>query len=133
MKPPGSAMTHSSKADLGSFWFVVENGGIVRFQLTNQDLHRGLCSEAPLLVVSYEGPPPERELDYFEASIFEMDGNTFVGSHSIDDNDLPELRFHNLSDDVSEAISERVKKELEHFIRRNRRRLIKLAQRTRRP
>ena len=80
----------------------LEDGAKVYFNL--RDYRRHAHRKTPLLCVFYEGPQPEREMDYFEMSIYMLDGTAMVGNGPIGSDHIPQINFLNLSQELNERM-----------------------------
>ena len=109
---------HVTRADL-------ENGGKVYFNI--RDYRRYAHRETPLVCVFYEGPAPEREMDYFEMSIFMLDGMPMIGGVPIGGERYPEVQFLNISSTINAEIASAVQAAFREFVERQYAKLEDLA------
>ena len=109
---------HVTRADL-------ENGAKVYFNI--RDYRRYAHRETPLLCVFYESAGPDREMDYFELSIFMLDGVPMIGDVPLGSDYRPEVRFLNISTETNRLIAPAVMAAFEAFIERQFARLEDLA------
>ena len=80
----------------------IENGGKLYFNL--RDYRRYAHRETPLLCVFYEGPQPEREMDYFEMSIYMLDHTPMIGDGPLGSDHQPLIQFLNLSRETNQQL-----------------------------
>ena len=125
-------MTDSSNLHPNQAWFIAGNGGIVRFVILDRDTNPHFQHDTPRVAISYEGPMTAPDFDRTELSIYALDGQAMVGTHSVDDEDLPEVSFYYLPEDVIQQITPQVRRELGQFIQRNKTWVQQLAYRKRR-
>lgn len=104
---------------------ALHGGAKVYFNL--RDYRRYAHRETPLLCVFYEGPQPEREMDYFEMSIYMLDGIAMVGDSPIGGDHIPLIKFLNLSQELNERIAAALESGFKEFVERNHARLEELA------
>lgn len=109
---------HVTRADL-------ENGTKVYFNIL--DYRRYAHRETPLLCVFYESAGPEREMDYFELSIFTLDGVPMIGDVPLGSDHRPAVRFLNISTETNRLIMPAVMAAFEAFIERQLAKLEDLA------
>ena len=109
---------HVTRADL-------ENGAKVYFNI--RDYRRYAHRETPLLCVFYEGTAPERDMDYFEMSIFMLDGVPMIGDVPLGSDHRPDVRFLNISTELNELIVPAVKGAFGAFVERHYAKLEDLA------
>jgi hypothetical protein len=83
--------------------------------------------EVPLVYVLYEGAAPERDMDYYEMSLFLLDGVPMVGNVPIESAQAPEIQFYNLSDEVNRVVSEAARMAFAQFRDGHLDRLVQLA------
>ena len=93
-------MTDLSSSNPNQGWFIAGNGGIVRFAILDRDTNPHLQHDTPRVAISYEGPVTAPDFDYTELSIYALDGKAMVGVYSVDSEDLPEVFFYYLPEDV---------------------------------
>jgi hypothetical protein len=108
----------------------VENGAKLYFNL--RDYRRYAHRETPLLCVFYEGPQPEREMDYYEMSIYMLDGIAMVGNGPIGSDHVPQISFLNLSDETNRALASAISAGFAEFVEKHYARLEDLASATQR-
>ena len=125
-------MTDLSSSNPDQAWFVAENGGIVRFAILDRDTNPHFQHDTPRVAISYEGPMTAPDVDYTELSIYALDGQAMVGVYSVDSEDLPEVSFYYLPEDVIQQITPQVRRELGQFIQHNKAWVQQLAYRKRR-
>jgi hypothetical protein len=94
-----------------------DDGAKVYFNL--RDYRRYAHRETPLLCVFYEGPQPEREMDYFEMSIYMLDGIAMLGDGPIGSDHIPRIYFLNLSQDNNERMKPALAAGYVEFVERN--------------
>jgi hypothetical protein len=105
----------------------VELASGARLYLNLRGGRRAALRESPLLCVFYEGPPPEREMDYLELSLFVLDNTEMVGSVPVASDDAPYFEFLNLSTETNQALLGPLQGAFMEFRARNRARLVELA------
>ncbi len=81
----------------------VENGAKLYFNL--RDYRRFAHRETPLLCVFYEGPLPEREMDYYEMSIYAMDHLAMIGDGPLGNDHQPQIQFLNLAQEINNELA----------------------------
>ena len=108
----------------------LKEGGKLYFNL--RDYRRYAHRETPLLCVFYEGPPNEREMDYFEMSIYMLDGSAMVGDAPIGTDHIPRINFLNLSQETNERLKPALAAGFTEFVDRNYAKLEDLANATHR-
>ncbi len=108
----------------------LKEGGKLYFNL--RDYRRYAHRETPLLCVFYEGPPSEREMDYFEMSIYMLDGSAMVGDAPIGSDHIPRINFLNLSQEMNERLRPALAAGFTEFVDRNYAKLEDLASATQR-
>ncbi len=101
------------------------NGAKIFFNM--RGARRNPQSETPLVCVFYEGPPPERDMDYLEMSLYVLDGTPMLGDVAIEGETLPHMHFLNLSDEANATLIGPLRPAFQAFRERNRARLIELA------
>lgn len=106
----------------------LEGGAKIYFNL--RDYRRYAHRETPLLCVFYEGPEPEREMDYFEMSIYMLDGTAMVGDSAIGSDHIPHIKFLNLSQELNERMVSALESGFKEFVQRNYAQLEELASAT---
>jgi hypothetical protein len=109
---------------------ALEGGGKLYFNL--RDYRRYAHRETPLLCVFYEGPTTEREMDYFEMSIYMLDGSAMVGDAPIGSDHIPRINFLNLSQEKNERLKPALAAGFVEFVERNYAKLEELATTTHR-
>jgi hypothetical protein len=107
-----------------------QDGTKIYFNL--RDYRRYAHRETPLLCVFYEGSQPEREMDYFEMSIYMLDGTAMVGDGPIGSDHVPKINFLNLSREINERVGSAVAAGFVAFVERNYAKLEDLASATQR-
>ena len=95
----------------------LDDGAKIYFNL--RDYRRHAHRETPLLCVFYEGGPPEREMDYFEMSIYLLDGTAMVGDAPIGGDHIPQINFLNLSQQLNERMKPALASGFIEFVERN--------------
>jgi hypothetical protein len=108
----------------------LEGGAKVYFNL--RDYRRHAHRETPLLCVFYEGTEPEREMDYFEMSIYMLDGTAMVGDSPIGGDHIPQINFLNLSQELNERMKPALASGFIEFVERHCAKLEDLASATQR-
>ena len=108
----------------------LEDGAKVYFNL--RDYRRYAHRETPLLRVFYEGPQPEREMDYFEMRIYMLDGTAIVGDGPIGSDHIPQINFLNLSRELNERMKPALASGFIEFVERHYANLEGLASATQR-
>ena len=103
----------------------LEDGAKIYFNL--RDYRRYAHRETPLLCVFYEGPQPEREMDYFEMSIYVLDGTPMVGDRPIGSDHIPQINFLNLAQEINERVKPALETGFVEFVERNYTKLEDLA------
>lgn len=103
----------------------VENGAKLYFNL--RDYRRYAHRETPLLCVFYEGPQPEREMDYYEMSIYMLDGTAMVGNGPIGSDRIPQISFLNLSDETNRCLANAISAGFAEFVEKHYAKLEDLA------
>jgi hypothetical protein len=84
-------------------WVELDDGTKISFNL--RDARRHAHRETPLVCVFYEGPAPEREMDYFEMSIYLLDDVLMIGEVPADGTLAPRIRFLNLTDELNAKLA----------------------------
>jgi hypothetical protein len=84
-------------------WLELDDGAKISFNLRGPRRHAH--RETPLVCVFYEGPAPEREMDYFEMSIYLLDGVLMIGEVPADGSLAPQIRFLNLTDELNAKLA----------------------------
>lgn len=103
----------------------VDNGAKLYFNL--RDYRRYAHRETPLLCVFYEGPEAEREMDYYEMSIYMLDGTVMVGNGPIGSDHIPQINFLNLSDETNLRLANAISAGFTEFVEKHYARLEDLA------
>ena len=81
----------------------VENGAKLYFNL--RDYRRYAHRETPLLCVFYEGAQPDREMDYFEMSIYVLDRIPMIGDVPLGSDHQPSIQFLNLAQETNHLLA----------------------------
>lgn len=103
----------------------IENGAKLYFNL--RDYRRYAHRETPLLCVFYEGPQPEREMDYFEMSIYVLDHTPMIGDGPLGSDQQPLIQFLNLSREVNQQLAPALLAGYSEFVERHFAKLEDLA------
>lgn len=103
----------------------VENGAKLYFNL--RDYRRYAHRETPLLCVFYEGPQPEREMDYFEMSIYVLDHTPMIGDAPMGSDYQPHINFLNLSQETNQMLVAALAAGYKEFVERHFAKLEDLA------
>jgi hypothetical protein len=104
----------------------IENGAKLYFNL--RDYRRYAHRETPLLCVFYEGPQPDREMDYFEMSIYLLDHTPMIGDVPLGTDHRPGIRFLNLTHETTQSLEPALAAGYSAFVERHFARLEDLAQ-----
>jgi hypothetical protein len=123
-------MKFSTKSDEHVTRVELENGARIYFNV--RDYRRHAHREAPLLCVFYEGPQPEREMDYFEMSVYMLDGTAMLGDGPVGSDHIPQIKFLNLSQELNESMQTALASGFIEFVQRHYAYLKHLAGATRR-
>ncbi len=103
----------------------IENGAKLYFNL--RDYRRYAHRETPLLCVFYEGPQPDREMDYYEMSIYVLDHTPMIGDVPLGSDHQPNIRFLNLAQETSELLMRALAAGYRAFVERHFAKLEDLA------
>ncbi len=103
----------------------IENGAKLYFNL--RDYRRYAHRETPLLCVFYEGPQPEREMDYFEMSIYVLDHTPMIGDGPLGSDHQPLIQFLNLSRETNQQLTPALTAGYREFVERHFAKLEDLA------
>ncbi len=123
-------MKFSTQSDEHVTRVELEDGAKIYFNI--RDYRRHAHRETPLLCVFYEGPQPEREMDYFEMSVYVLDGTAMVGDGPIGSDHIPQIKFLNLSPEVNERMKTALASGFIEFVERHYANLKHLARATQR-
>ena len=110
----------------------VELAGGAKLYFNLRDYRRYAHRETPLLCVFYEGPQTDREMDYFEMSIYMLDGIAMVGDAPIGSDHIPRITFLNLSEEKNERMKPALAAGFTEFVERHYAKLEDLADATQR-
>ena len=103
----------------------IANGAKLYFNL--RDYRRYAHRETPLLCVFYEGPQPDREMDYYEMSIYVMDRTPMIGDVPMGSDHQPHVHFLNLSQETNIQLAPAVQAGYKEFVERHFAKLEDLA------
>ena len=123
-------MKFSTQSDEHVTRVELEDGAKIYFNL--RDYRRHAHRETPLLCVFYEGPQPEREIDYFEMSVYMLDGTAMLGDAPIGSNHVPQIKFLNLSQELNQYLKPALASGFIEFVQRHYANLTHLAGATQR-
>jgi hypothetical protein len=104
-----------------------EGGTRVYFNLRDG---RHTSRETPLVCVFYEGASPEREMDYFEMSIYLLDGVPMIGEVAASGHDAPAIRFLNLTEEINRQLAPALAEAFAKFVESKRAAIEALARTT---
>ncbi len=103
----------------------IENGARLFFNL--RDYRRYAHRETPLLCVFYEGPQPDREMDYFEMSVYVLDHTPMIGDVALGSDHKPNIHFLNLTLETNQLLAPALVAGYDAFVERQFAKLEDLA------
>ncbi len=103
----------------------IENGAKLYFNL--RDYRRYAHRETPLLCVFYEGPQPDREMDYFEMSLYVLDQTPMIGDVPLGSDHKPNIHFLNLTHETNQILAPALRAGYDGFVERHFAKLEDLA------
>ncbi len=103
----------------------LDGGGKLYFNL--RDYRRHAHRETPLLCVFYEGPQPEREMDYYEMSVYMLDHTPMIGDAPMGSDHRPHIQFLNLSQEINQLLTPALLAGFQQFVEQHFAKLEDLA------